>query len=81
MATKIIEIKRDGVFVSRGTLHYAGSPHAYTTIQEMLIPRMNDDWERGQLDAAVRVAIDAMCRAGRNRCEIFGHFFEWEVVG
>ena len=81
MTTKIIEIKRDGALLSRGNLHFPGSPHGYTTIPEMLMPRIDDDWERAQRDAAANDAIDAVCRAGGNRCEIFGYVFEWEVVG
>lgn len=81
MTTKIIEIKRDGVWLSSGMIQHAGTEHAFATIHDMLIPPMDDDWERGERDAAANDAIDAVCRVGGNRCEMFGHVFEWEVVG
>lgn len=81
MASKIIEIKRDGVWITSGMIRHAGTEHARAIVHEMLIPPMDDNWERGQRDAEANNAIDAVCRAGGNRCEIYGHVFEWDVVG
>ena len=81
MTTKIIEIKRDGAWLSSGMIRHAGTEHAFAMIHEMLIPQMDDAWERSRMDAAANDAIDAVCAAGGNRCEIFGHVFEWEIVG
>lgn len=77
MADQRVTVFRDGVEIGRGTIRHAGSLYAWLMFPEMLIPRMDDDWERGQRDAAANDAIDAVCAAGGTRCEIFGHVFTW----
>lgn len=78
MADQRVTVFRDGVEIGRGTIRYAGSHHAWLMVSEMLIPPMDDAWERGQRDAAANDAIDAVCAAGGTRCEIFGFVFTWK---
>lgn len=77
MADQQVSVYRDGVEIGRGIIKHAGSRHAWLRFPKMLIPGMEDDWERGQRDAAANNAIDAVCAAGGTRCEIFGHVFTW----
>lgn len=77
MADQQVTVFRDGVAIGRGTIKYAGSHHAWLKFHDFLIPPMEDDWERGQRDAAANDAIDAVCAAGGTRCEMFGHVFTW----
>jgi hypothetical protein len=80
MADQRVTVFRDGVEIGRGTIKYAGSHHAWLRFPDFLIPRMDDDWERGRRDAATNDAIDAVCAAGGARCEIFGFVFSWEAT-
>lgn len=80
MADKQVTVYRDGVEICRGMIIYAGSQHARLILPHMLIPPMDEAWERGQRDAAANDAIDAVCAAGGTRCEIFGHVFTWEAT-
>lgn len=80
MADQQVTVFRDGVEIGRGTIAHAGSHHAWLMFPEMLIPPIEDAWERWLRDAVANEAIDAVCAAGGTRCEIFGHVFTWEAT-
>lgn len=80
MADKRVTVYRDGVAIGRGTIKHAGSHRAWLMFFEMLIPPMEDAWERWLRDAAANDAIDAVCAANGTRCEIFGFVFTWEAT-